>query len=116
MVLTLSLYFSQGTFMTSIYSFLRPLAFVFLLSAAALAQSPQNGPPKTTTPQSAPRAIGEPTTQLPQPISGGFDLPNGWRITPAGKSIVDTEDMVLKMVVAPDGRAVIATHAGYNPH
>src|SRR5262252_3411719 len=53
---------------------------------------------------------------LPQTIPGGFDLPNGWRITPAGTPIADTEDMVLKMTLAPDGRAVIATHAGYNPH
>jgi YVTN family beta-propeller protein len=54
--------------------------------------------------------------RLPQPVPGGFDLPNGWRITPAGKPIVETEDMVLKLTAAPDGRAVIATHAGYNPH
>ncbi len=54
--------------------------------------------------------------RLPQPVPGGFDLPNGWRITPAGKPIVDTEDMVLKLTTAPDGRAVVATHAGYNPH
>src|SRR5215471_17590567 len=53
---------------------------------------------------------------LPQPVPGGFDLPNGWRITPAGTPIADTEDMVLKMTVAPDGRAVIATHSGFNPH
>src|SRR5262245_62138100 len=50
------------------------------------------------------RKIGEPTTQRPQQVTGGFDLPNGWRITPAGKSIVETEDMVLKMIVAPDGK------------
>src|SRR5262249_31456535 len=62
------------------------------------------------------RKIGEPTTQTPQHVTGGFDLPNGWRITPAGKSVVETEDMVLKMVVAPDGKAVIASHSGYNPH
>jgi YVTN family beta-propeller protein len=62
------------------------------------------------------RKIGETTTQTPQQISGGFDLPNGWRITPAGKPIVETEDMVLKMVVAPDGKAMIASHSGYNPH
>ncbi|HLJ88917.1 MAG TPA: bifunctional YncE family protein/alkaline phosphatase family protein [Candidatus Angelobacter sp.] len=53
---------------------------------------------------------------LPRPIPGGFALPNGWRITPAGKPIAETEDMVLKMTTAPDGKAVIATHAGYNPH
>src|SRR5258708_408143 len=56
------------------------------------------------------------TNRLPRPVPGGFDLPNGWRITPAGKAIVATEDMVLKMTAAPDGRVVIATHAGYNPH
>ena len=56
------------------------------------------------------------STHLPQPVPGGFELPNGWRITPAGKHIADTEDMVLKITAAPDGRAVIATHAGYNPH
>ncbi len=89
--------------MTSIVRFTRFAAFVSLLSAGLFAQN-------------TPRSIGEPTTQRPQPVAGGFDLPNGWRITPAGKSIAETEDMVLKMVVAPDGRAVIATHAGYNPH
>src|SRR5215471_868171 len=56
------------------------------------------------------------STLLPQTIPGGFDLPNGWRITPAGKPIAETEDMALKMTLAPDGRAVIATHSGYNPH
>jgi YVTN family beta-propeller protein len=53
--------------------------------------------------------------QLPHAIPGGFDLANGWRITPAGKAI-GTEDMVLKLVTAPDGRVVIASHSGYNPH
>src|SRR5215475_6765438 len=60
--------------------------------------------------------IAPQSSRLPQPVPGGFDLPNGWRITPAGTPIADTEDMVLKMTVAPDGRAVIATHSGYNPH
>jgi hypothetical protein len=53
--------------------------------------------------------------QLPHPIPGGYDLANGWHITPAGKA-VGTEDMVLKLVTAPDGRVVIASHSGYNPH
>jgi YVTN family beta-propeller protein len=53
--------------------------------------------------------------QLPQPFRGGYDLPNGWKITPAGRAVV-TEDMVLKVVAAPDGRAVIALHSGFNPH
>ena len=53
--------------------------------------------------------------QKPGPIAGGYDLPNGWRITPAGKSI-PTEDMILNIVTAPDGKALIALHGGYNPH
>ena len=51
----------------------------------------------------------------PHPIPGGFALPNGWRITPLGK-FIPTEDLVLNTLAAPDGRAVIAVHAGYNPH
>ena len=53
--------------------------------------------------------------QLPHATPGGFDLANGWRITPVGKA-VGTEDTVLKLVAAPDDRAVIASHSGYNPH
>lgn len=55
------------------------------------------------------------TAQKPGPASGGYDLPNGWRITPAGKSI-PTEDMLLNILPAPDGKAIVALHGGYNPH
>jgi YVTN family beta-propeller protein len=54
-------------------------------------------------------------SQLPHAVAGGFELPNGWRITPLGKPI-PTEDLLLNMVVAPDGKSVIATHGGYNQH
>jgi YVTN family beta-propeller protein len=53
--------------------------------------------------------------ELPHAIAGGFELPNGWRITPLGKAI-PTADLLLNLVTAPDGKAVIATHGGYNPH
>jgi YVTN family beta-propeller protein len=43
------------------------------------------------------------------------DLPNGWKLTLLGKSI-PTEDLILKSVVSPDGKAVIAVTAGFNPH
>ena len=62
------------------------------------------------------RAIGEPTKQLPGALHGGFDLPNGWRITPAGKAIATTGDLVLNMVVSPDDRIVVSSNAGYLPH
>jgi YVTN family beta-propeller protein len=44
-----------------------------------------------------------------------YNLPNGWTITPVGKSI-PTEDLVLNLQPAPDGKAVVAQHGGYNPH
>ena len=51
----------------------------------------------------------------PHSIPGGFALPNGWKITPLGKSI-PTEDLLIDAVPTPDGRAIVALHAGYNPH
>ena len=39
-------------------------------------------------------------------------LHNGWGLTPAGEH-VPIGDMALKLVVAPDGKAVIALCAGY---
>ena len=67
-------------------------------------------------PASAPREIGRPTSESPHPIPGGFDLPNGWRITPAGQKLADTGDLVMRMTSAPDGKALIAVNAGYLPH
>ena len=51
----------------------------------------------------------------PGPIEGGYHLPNGWRITPVGKS-VPTEDLILNIQPSPDGKTMIAEHGGYNPH
>ncbi len=53
--------------------------------------------------------------QIPHAIPGGYELPNGWRLTPLGRA-VPTEDMVLNVSVAPDRRAVVALHSGFNPH
>ena len=47
--------------------------------------------------------------------NNGFDLPNGWRITPAGKHVV-TADYVLNLTVAPSDNQIVALHSGYNPH
>src|ERR1035441_7325287 len=57
------------------------------VSAQAPAQTSDNAKPATP-----PRIIGQPTKQLPHFIQGGFDLPNGWRITPAGKPIAELND------------------------
>ena len=69
-----------------------------------------------TTLHAAPRQIGVPTQERPHAIPGGFDLPSGWRITPASAPIAETGDWVLKLTVAPDGRAIVALNAGYQPH
>jgi YVTN family beta-propeller protein len=63
------------------------------------------------------RPIGPATTAQPGLLpGGGADLPNGWRITPAGKAIAETGDLVLKMVPSPDGKVIVAGHGGYLPH
>ncbi len=56
------------------------------------------------------------SAQTPHPLpQGGYALPNGWKITPAGKAI-PTEDLLLNMQAAPDGKVVVAQHGGFNPH
>ncbi|MBZ2184052.1 MAG: hypothetical protein K7J46_05020 [Bryobacter sp.] len=55
-------------------------------------------------------------SQTPAPTpDGGYELPNGWKLTPAGKQI-KTEDMVLGLSRTPDGKAILALHSGFNPH
>lgn len=53
--------------------------------------------------------------QKPGPMPGGYNLPNGWRITPVGPS-VSTEDMTLQLLPSPDGKTIVGLHAGFNPH
>ena len=60
--------------------------------------------------------VGAATKEQPGPIPGGFDLPNGWRITPAGKVVADLNDLVLKVSPSPDGRVIAAVNSGYLPH
>jgi YVTN family beta-propeller protein len=43
-------------------------------------------------------------------------LPNGWRVTPAGKTIASMGDLVLNLSVSPDGKIIVANHSGYLPH
>ena len=43
-------------------------------------------------------------------------LPNGLRITPAGKSIATVGDLITNLTMSPDGRIVVAVNSGYLPH
>ena len=40
---------------------------------------------------------------------------NGWGVTPAGEH-VPMSDLALKLVVAPDGKRLLAAHGGFNQH
>ena len=94
---------------------LRTAAGAGLTTALLMLVLAAGAPRAETSPQ--PRPIGEATQALPGPTpGGGFDLPNGWRITPAGPAIADVNDLVLKMLPSPDGRVIIAGHSGYLPH
>lgn len=85
-------------------------------SAAICSQAQEAKPQPAASPSAPARPIGEASKQLPQHLANGFDLPNGWRITPAGKAIATIEDLVLNLVVSPDGKIVVGSHSGYLPH
>ncbi len=40
---------------------------------------------------------------------------NGWGVTPAGQHVT-MSDLALKLVVAPDGKRLLAAHGGFNQH
>jgi YVTN family beta-propeller protein len=43
-------------------------------------------------------------------------LPTGWKITPAGQQVPLPGDMVMKIIVSPDGKTVFANTAGWHDH
>ncbi len=51
----------------------------------------------------------------PGPIEGGFLLPNGWKITPAGTQVPLT-DLPLNIQPTPDGQHVLVATSGFNEH
>jgi len=85
-----------------------------ILVSTAVAVSAQDAATRPTQP--AQRKIGEVTKEKPHSIPGGFDLPNGWRISPVGKVVASYGDLTLDATTSPDGKVVIASHSGYQPH
>ena len=49
------------------------------------------------------------------PVEGGYLLPNGWTITPAGEQ-VDLPDLPLNILPVGDGGRALVTSNGYNDH
>jgi len=60
------------------------------------------------------RSEGESSPGMPG--NAERSLPNGWRISPAGRQIALSGDLVLKMLVTPDGKHLLVNTAGYHDH
>jgi YVTN family beta-propeller protein len=82
-------------------------ACAVLLSIASIAQTPGSVND---------HVLGEQIKRLPRHFADGSDLPNGWRITPAGKAVGEMGDLVLNLLPSPDGRVIISVNAGFLPH
>jgi YVTN family beta-propeller protein len=52
---------------------------------------------------------------IPGKDGGGVLLPDGWRVTPAGRQL-ETGDMILSAQVSPDGKTLAFTNSGYTRH
>ncbi len=53
--------------------------------------------------------------QTAGPTADGFVLPNGWKLTPAGRQ-VELTDMPLNVLPLADGRWALVATSGYNKH
>lgn len=85
----------------------------FLLAIAPLVLSAISGRAQVS---SSPQVADEPINRKPSVTEMGADLPNGWRVTPAGRTLAQTGDLVLNLIPSPDGKVIIGVHAGFLPH
>jgi YVTN family beta-propeller protein len=67
-------------------------------------------------PVTAQSTISNDPKRMPRQFAGGADLPNGWHLTPAGKTIATVGDLVMNAVLSPDGKSIILTHGGGQQH
>src|SRR6185295_14699875 len=52
---------------------------------------------------------------VPGRDGAGVLLPDGWRVTPAGRQL-ETGDMILSAQISPDGKTLAFTNSGYTRH
>ncbi|HKN45548.1 MAG TPA: hypothetical protein VJW23_16680, partial [Propionibacteriaceae bacterium] len=52
---------------------------------------------------------------IPGRDGAGVLLPDGWRVTPAGRQL-ESGDMILSAQVSPDGQTLAFTNTGYTRH
>lgn len=95
---------------------LRPFTVVACLSMLSLASIGTCFSQSAATSSVTDHPLGEQTKRLPKHFADGSDLPNGWRITPAGKAVGEMGDLVLNLVSSPDGKVVISVNSGFLPH
>ena len=95
---------------------MRVSSFVFIgllaFGTGGTSQVRADAPPARQSGQS----VNDPALREQPGLHPGTNfLFNGWGITPAGEPVT-VSDLALKMVVAPDGKAVLAVHGGFNDH
>ena len=89
-----------------------PLLALLALGAPASGQTSGFAPPAA----SGSGVNSEPLNRLPKRLPHGADLPNGWRVTPAGKAFATLGDLVSNLTVSPDGKIMVAMTSGFLPH
>src|SRR5215470_8970819 len=52
---------------------------------------------------------------IPGHDGAGILLPDGWRVTPAGRQL-ESGDMILSAAISPDGQTLAFTNSGYTRH
>src|SRR5690348_12699972 len=95
--------------MTRCQALIRFAALGALLSAALVCN------PHVRAQEPAGAARGPDLRRQPGQWPGDGLLFNGWGLTPAGEH-VRTSDLILKMVVAPDRKRLVAVSGGYSDH
>lgn len=85
------------------------IALAVVCTATASSPSPINPSSRTRHPRT-----GAPL-RIPGRDGQATVLHNGWRITPAGRSIA-TGDMLLGGAISPDGRTLAVVNSGYRAH
>src|SRR6185295_16981649 len=100
----------------------RPIAFVmtakYLFAAAAAVALTQSAFAASPAQFRKPTEdVNSPAVRERQELHPNANLLfNGWGLTPAGKHAPLEGDLVLKMLVAPDKKVVVAVNGGYNKH
>src|SRR5918911_684902 len=94
----------------------RSLTAALLLTAASAALLATLGPSHEDDTTPAAKSAAAPPRLLPGLQADGYvQLPNQWRLRPAGSQL-ELGDFPVNVAVHPDGRFLAVLHAGYRDH